>query len=202
MAKTPPVRQLKGRMLGRILIKMRVVTRDKVHTCLKIQQKDPGKKKLGEIMMEKGLINEEQLLVALAGQRGMDYVDLDSMEISPDIISMLQSQMANNYRVIPIEHDASRNELTVAIDSPDNFRATDDLSTLLGMAVNAKVSTESAIDAALERYYAEDDGSIEIDKNHRHPFARLNSLKNSLSIPIFCRIIFCFADSADSAFLR
>jgi type IV pilus assembly protein PilB len=160
MAKTPPVRQLKGRTLGRILIKMRVVTRDKVHTCLKIQQKDPGKKKLGEIMMAKGLINEEQLLVALAGQRGMDYVDLDSMEISPDIISMLQSQMANNYRVIPIEHDASRNELTVAIDSPDNFRATDDLSTLLGMAVNAKVSTESAIEAALERYYAEDDGSI------------------------------------------
>jgi type IV pilus assembly protein PilB len=160
MAKTPPVRQLKGRTLGSILIKMRVVTRDKVHTCLKIQQKDPGKKKLGEIMMEKGLINEEQLLVALAGQRGMDYVDLDSMEISPDIISMLQSQMANNYRVIPIEHDASRNELTVAIDSPDNFRATDDLSTLLGMAVNAKVSTESAIEAALARYYAEDDGSI------------------------------------------
>ena len=160
MAKTPPVRQLKGRTLGRILIKMRAVTRDKVHACLKLQQKDPGKKKLGEIMMAKGLINEEQLLVALAGQRGMDYVDLDSMEISPDIISMLQSQMANNYRVIPIEHDASRNELTVAIDSPDNFRATDDLSTLLGMAVNAKVSTESAIEAALERYYAEDDGSI------------------------------------------
>lgn len=160
MAKTPPVRQLKGRALGRILIKMRVLTRDKVHACLKLQQKDPGKKKLGQIMMDKGLINEQQLLVALAGQRGMEYVDLDSIEISSDIIGMLQSQMANNYRVIPISHDAARNELTVAIDSPDNFRATDDLSTLLGMAVNAKVSSESAIEAALAKYYAEDDGSI------------------------------------------
>jgi type IV pilus assembly protein PilB len=160
MAKVPPVRQLKGRTLGRILIKMRVLTRDKVHTCLKIQQKDPGKKKLGEIMLEKGLINEKQLLVALAGQRGMEFVDLDSMEIPQDVISMLQSQMANNYRVIPISHDAVRNELTVALDSPDNFRATDDLSTLLGMGVNAKVSTESSIQAALEKYYAEDDGSI------------------------------------------
>ncbi|MCF7956045.1 MAG: Flp pilus assembly complex ATPase component TadA [Phycisphaerae bacterium] len=160
MVKTPPVRQLKGRPLGRILIKMRVLTRDKVHACLKLQQKDPGKKKLGEIMMEKGLINEQQLLVALAGQRGMEYVDLDSMEIPSDIIAMLQSQMANNYRVIPIAHDASRNELTVAIDSPDNFRATDDLTTLLGMPVTAKVSSESAIEAALARYYAEADGSI------------------------------------------
>lgn len=160
MVKTPPVRQLKGRMLGRILIKMRVLTRDKVHSCLKLQQKDPGKKKLGEIMLEKGLVNEQQLLVALAGQRGMEYVDLDSTDISPDIISLLQSQMANNYRVIPISHDAARNELTVAIDSPDNFRATDDLSTLLGMAVNAKVASQSAIESALERYYAEEDGSI------------------------------------------
>jgi type IV pilus assembly protein PilB len=160
MAKIPPVRQLKGRALGRILIKMRAVTRDKVHDCLKTQQEDPGKKKLGQIMLEKGLINEKQLLVALAGQRGMDYVDLDSMEIPSDVIEMLQSQMANNYRVLPISHDAARNELVIAIDSPDNFRATDDLSTLLGMAVNAKVASESSIQAALARYYPDDDGGI------------------------------------------
>lgn len=160
MHKVPPVRQLKGRALGRILIKMRVLTRDKVHSCLKIQQKDPGKKKLGEILLKKGLISEEQLLVALAGQRGMGYVDLDSIEIPSDIIEMLQSQVANNYRVIPISHDAARNELTVAIDSPDNFRATDDLSTLLGMSVNAKVSSESSIKEALSKYYADDVGGI------------------------------------------
>ena len=43
MAKMPPIRQLKGRQLGRILIKMGVLTRDKVAKCLEIQQKKGGK---------------------------------------------------------------------------------------------------------------------------------------------------------------
>ena len=39
MSKIPPVQQLKGRNLGRILIKMGVLTRDKVQACLKEQKK-------------------------------------------------------------------------------------------------------------------------------------------------------------------
>jgi len=123
MAKIPPVRQLKGRTLGRILIKMGCLTREKVQECLKTQQKRPGKVKLGQILIELGLIKDEQLRVALAAQRGMDYVDLAKMEISPEVLKQLQAQMARTYRTIPIEFDKDKNELTVAIDSPDNFRA-------------------------------------------------------------------------------
>lgn len=160
MSNVPPVRQLKGRQLGRILIKMRVLTRDKVHACLKIQQKNGGKPRLGEIMVEKGLINEEQLMSALAGQRGMEYVDIDSMEIPPDVIEQVSAQVANNYRTVPVSFDRSRNEITVVVESPDNFRATDDLSTLLGMNVTAKISSASAIEEALGRYYTETDDSL------------------------------------------
>ena len=64
------------------------------------------------------------------------------------------------YRVVPIEYDKSRNELTVALDSPDNFRATDDLSTLMGFTVKAKVTSTGALEDALAKYYAEEDSSI------------------------------------------
>ena len=46
--------------------------------------------------------------------------------------------MAKTYRIMPVEYNAVKKELTVALDSPDNFRATDDLSTLMGF----RVSTE------------------------------------------------------------
>ena len=69
MAKLPPAQQLKGRTLGRILIKMGILTRDKVHECLKIQQQRGKGMKIGEILMEMGLIKEKELRVALAGQR-------------------------------------------------------------------------------------------------------------------------------------
>jgi hypothetical protein len=51
VAKIPPVRELKGRTLGRILIKMGLLTREKVHKALVIQKKNGGK--LGQVFIER-----------------------------------------------------------------------------------------------------------------------------------------------------
>ncbi|MCK5174654.1 MAG: pilus assembly protein PilB, partial [Planctomycetes bacterium] len=139
---------------------MGLLTRDKVHAALKFQKKQGGKPKLGEILIEKGIINEKQLDVALAGQRGMVYVDIAKIDIAADVISQIPAHMAKNYRVIPLEYDDGKNELTVVLDSPDNFRATDDLSTLLGFKVKAKVTSKDEIEDSLNKYYAEEDSSI------------------------------------------
>jgi type IV pilus assembly protein PilB len=160
MAKKAPIRQLKGRSLGRILTKMGILTRDKVHECLKIQQQRGGKQKLGEILLELGLVNEEDLGIALAGQRGMEFVKLDVDEIPSDVIAYVPAQMAKTYRIVPIEYDKGQNELTVVLDSPDNFRATDDLSTLMGFAVKAKVTDEASLERALDKYYSGQEESI------------------------------------------
>ena len=100
MAKIPPVRELKNRHLGRILIKMGLLTREKVHKCLAIQKKNGGK--LGQIFIEEGLIKPTDLRMALAGQRGMEYEDLESMEIPQDIIQQIPAQMARTYKIIPV----------------------------------------------------------------------------------------------------
>ena len=160
MAHIPPVQQLKGRSLGRILVKMGVLTRDKVHECLRLQQQSDKKVKLGAIFIEQGLVNERELHVALAGQRGMEYVDLDDLSIPSSVIEYVPAQMARTYHIIPIEYNKNRNELTVVLDSPDNFRATDDLATLMGFSVKAKVAETGALEAALEQYYAAEDSSI------------------------------------------
>ena len=160
MAKKAPIRQLKGRALGRILTKMGILTRDKVHECLKIQQQRGGKQKLGEILLELGLVNEEDLGTALAGQRGMEFVKLDADEIPSDVIAYVPAQMAKTYRIVPIEYDKGLNELTVVLDSPDNFRATDDLSTLMGFSVRAKVTDEESLEKALDKYYSGQEESI------------------------------------------
>jgi len=160
MAKIPPVKQLKGRALGRILTKMGVLTRDKVHECLKVQQQRGGKQKLGEILLELGLANEEDLGIALAGQRGMEFVKLDADEIPSDVIAYVPAQMAKTYRIVPLEYDKRRNELTVVLDSPDNFRATDDLSTLMGFTVRAKVTDQASLESVLNKYYAGKEESI------------------------------------------
>ncbi len=157
MANIPPIRQLKGRMIGRILIKMRILTRDKVHECLNIQKQGGGSVKIGQIFIEQGLVKELDLNIALAAQRGMEFVDLSAIEIPEEVIQYVPAQMAKTYRVVPLEYDSDANELTVVLDSPDNFRATDDLSTLMGFAVTAKVCDGELLEEALKKYYPEED---------------------------------------------
>jgi type IV pilus assembly protein PilB len=158
--KVPPVEQLRGRPLGRILMKMGVLSRDKVHECLSIQKQRGGGIRIGDIFLELGLVDETQLQVALAAKRGMEYVKIEGLEIPADVIEKVPAQTATSYHIIPIEFDKSKNELTVALDNVDNFRATDDLRTLMGFAVTAKMTDRDALEAALTRYYSSEDDNI------------------------------------------
>ena len=156
-AKTlPPAEQLRGRTLGRILIKMGVLTREKVHECLKIQKQRPGAVRIGQIFLELGLVDENQLQIALAAQRGMGYVKMSDIDVPADVIGKVPAQMAKTYRVVPIEYNKEKNELCVVLDSADNFKATDDLSTLMGFRVTAKITDSEALENALNKYYKEE----------------------------------------------
>ena len=148
-----PVEQLRGRTLGRILIKMGILSREKVHECLKIQQQKHGGVQIGKIFLELGLIDEKQLQFALAAQRGMEYINIDEIEIPGDVIEKVPAQMAKTYHIVPVEYNKEQNELTVALDSADNFRATDDLSTLMGFKVTAKITDPEALEKALTKFY-------------------------------------------------
>jgi len=158
--KLPPIEQLRGRPLGRILIKMGVLSREKVHECLKIQGQRRPKVQIGQIFVELGLVDEGQLQMALAAQRGMEYVSLDGLEIPPGVVEKVPAQMAKAYHIVPVEYNQGLNELSVALDNPDNFRATDDLSTLMGFKVTAKITDADALEKALTKYYETQDENI------------------------------------------
>ena len=72
----------------------------------------------------------------------------------------LTAQKAMTYRVLPIEFDPSANRLDIAIDSSDNFSATDDLQTLLDFNIKAHITDTESLDNALNRYYGDKVESI------------------------------------------
>ncbi|RKY24770.1 MAG: type II secretion system protein GspE [Planctomycetota bacterium] len=156
----PPIEQLRGRTLGRVLIKMGALTREKVHECLKIQKQRQGNVQIGQIFLELGLIDENQLRIALAAQRGMEYVNLNEITIPADVLEKVPAQMAKTYHIVPIQYNQQQNELVVVLDNPDNFRATDDLNTLMGFRVTAKMADPEALENALTKYYEAEEENI------------------------------------------
>ena len=151
--KMPPIEQLRGRQLGRILIKMGKLRRSQVLEALDIQKERRGP--IGAILVELGYITEEDLNFALAAQSGMEAVDLNKVDVSPEVLGVMSSQMAQTYRVIPFDLGADGKVLSLAIDNPDNFRATDDLQTLLSYRIKPFLANPTDMQNALDRFYPE-----------------------------------------------
>ena len=149
----PPVEQLRGRQLGRILIKMGRIRRAEVTEALEVQKQQGGP--LGSILVMLGRITEEDLNQALAAQIGMETVELAGRDVSPEVVGLIPAQMANTYKIVPFDYDDDRHCLSVAMASPDNFQATDDLQTLMGFKVEAAITTAEDLQKALDRYYPE-----------------------------------------------
>ncbi len=146
-----PIEELRGRPLGRVLVKMGKLNRDQVHEALEIQKDQGGP--IGQIFIDMELIDDDTRSLALASQAGMAFVDLSTMEIPNDVIEQIQPQMANAYKIVPLQYDPETNDLVIAMASPDNFRATDDLHTLMGFNVKATVAKSEDIETALMKYY-------------------------------------------------
>jgi len=149
--------ELKGRRFGRVLTKLGKVTRDQVHEALAIQKtrKEKGQATLtGQILVELGHITESDVMRALAGQAGMRMVSIDPEDLPKEAIDALPAETANTYQIAPLEFDASTRTITIAMKSPDNFRAVDDLRLLMGFRVKAVVASEAQINEVLRKHYS------------------------------------------------
>jgi type IV pilus assembly protein PilB len=151
--KLPPVEQLRGRQLGRVLIKMGRLKRSQLQEALDIQKQKRGP--IGKILVELGYVSDSDLALALASQSGMGTVELAKLDIPAEVIATMSNQMATTYRALPFEMNKERNELSLALDNPDNFQATDDLKTLLGCNIKAFLCSPQELQTAISRYYPE-----------------------------------------------
>jgi type IV pilus assembly protein PilB len=154
----PPVSQLKGRNLGRILIKMHKITRTQAAEAREIQKEKGGP--IGQILVELGHVTDEDIQLALAAQVGMEPIDLNKIDIPAEVVALVPAQVANTYKIVPIDWQPETQLLSIALATPDNFLATDDLKTLMGFNIKAFISTTEDIETALGRYYPEDADSI------------------------------------------
>ena len=146
--------ELKGRKLGRALTKMGVVTREQVHEALAIQQQNPARK-IGQILIELGYATEADVQDALAGQAGIERISLKDREITEEAIAAIPPNTAVTYQIVPVKYDAASKAIAVAIKSPDNFAAVDDLRNLLGFRkVKTVLAPPEEIDAIIAEHYA------------------------------------------------
>lgn len=109
-------------------------------------------------------IREDAVVYAVANMHGLEMIQLDSMVVPGPIVEKVPSNVARSYRIIPVEFDPSNNVIKIATADPENIDALDDLKFMLNVdQVKPGLTSEAAIDRALDQYYKEVAGQSDID---------------------------------------
>lgn len=108
---------------------------------------------IGEILVELGYAKEEDIAQALTAQYGFPYLPLSNYEIDSEIVRIVPARVARQYLLIPIDKIGSN--LTLAMSNPLNVQAIEDVEMLCGCSVQTFVSTSTDIKKAIEKYYKE-----------------------------------------------
>jgi type IV pilus assembly protein PilB len=120
---------------------------------------------LGQTLVGEGIISEDQLAHALAGQFDLPCDLLTEFRVDQSFYNSMSVKLMQRHPFIPIAEHQGR--LTIAISDPQNLLALDELELLLGRPLDLVVSSRSAILAALERSEGSSQALRELEAEYR-----------------------------------
>ena len=112
------------------------------------EQKRSGRK-LGRIVVESAFVTEEAISQALARQLQAAYVDLKLFNPRPELISLLPEAQARRFRAVVLDETDGR--LRVGFADPTDLQAFDELVRLLRREIDLAVVAESQLLALIDR---------------------------------------------------
>lgn len=127
-------------------------------------QKFTGKK-LGELLIDEGFVKESQIIEVLEFQLGIPHLDLEKYFINPEMPRLISEKLARRHVLIPVIKE--RGNLIVAMADPLNIFAIDDIKIATGMEVIPAISTKENIENAINRYYGSESAENAIEEFRR-----------------------------------
>ena len=149
-----------ARRIGTILQDMGYLDDEATWRILEEQQQGGGVEQFGKIAIRLGLLSEEQLLKALGEQLDMKVVSLSEMTIPAELVQLINQQMADMFKIVPLSQNKKDKSVTVAMARPEDPQALDSVRSFLGVEVKGVVASETDVKNAIERLYVGQQESI------------------------------------------
>ncbi len=106
---------------------------------------------LGRALVDLKLVAEETLVAALSRQLAVPVVDLDVIEIPQAVIDLIPGDLCESWGVVPFAQPMKF--LDLAMSDPSNLRILDELRVRTNLNVRSHLAGPKAIERALGRYY-------------------------------------------------
>ncbi|RYL94725.1 ATPase, T2SS/T4P/T4SS family [Sporolactobacillus sp. Y61] len=124
-----------------------------------LEQKNASQK-LGSALIERGYISEQQLIDVLSMQLNMPQVHLSNLVIDPGTANLVDQDFARRSELIP--YKKSDQDLYVAMANPLDYYAIEDLQMMTGFQIHVSLALPSEIISTINRVYNEEDSVNEL----------------------------------------
>jgi type IV pilus assembly protein PilB len=152
-----------SRRVGEVAIDLGFTDRERVEATL--AKEDGSDKPVGELLVESGVIDADQLARILAERNSLPYVDLNSFEVDQGAANLIDATEARRYGTIPIAF-LDGGGVLVATSDPSNVLGPDNLAMATGYEVRRAVATPDAINALITRLTGLSGSVRELEDDH------------------------------------
>ena len=142
-------KSISGKFLSDILYKKGLISDKDVDKITKIQE--DTHKEFQKIIIDYGILKKDELMIALADEMGVKYVNLNNLNIDPSIVALISEEIARRHQIISIDKD--ENNLTVAMANPLDVFVHDELKMRLGYNIDAVLAYSEDINKALDKIF-------------------------------------------------
>ena len=108
--------------------------------------------RFGRNLVLNGAISDEDLMRYFAARTGIKELDISGIQILPHIIKKIPLRVAEKYNLIPLAMK-DKNTLIVALSDPTDLEAIDQVSFITGLKVEPVITAYDSISKAIERFY-------------------------------------------------
>lgn len=139
----------KKMQIGDMLVMAGYIDNVQLDECLQVSV-ETGKR-VGDVAVDKGFITQENLYRLLENQHNVQYVDLYTLSVAPEVIRYVPAEMARRNMLVPVK--VENNILYVAMEDPKNFRVLSQVRTVARMEVRPMLASTRSIEHYIERVY-------------------------------------------------
>jgi type IV pilus assembly protein PilB len=112
--------------------------------------------RIGDIALAKGWVTKRNLMEALARRLGLRYLDLGEIRVDPIATALVSEKDARRYSAVPVSF-VDEHTLLVAMADPSNIVAIDDLRILTGYDIEPAIASAEDIVEMLTKMRRSDD---------------------------------------------
>jgi type IV pilus assembly protein PilB len=135
------------------LLVARGIISDKIASEINVSSMNAGKSAI-DILLDKHLVNEDDLLSARAAVYNLPYISLVGLGISPELLALIPESVARKYKLIPFELDKDSAKLKVAMTDPLDLPLVEFLEQKSGKSIIPYLAKESEIMEKIEEEYS------------------------------------------------